>query len=65
MAYWLGQTGYRPCACRDCMEIAIGGRGAMCHECEDAGCNGDRECLAAGAYGGEDEPAPPSSECRR
>jgi hypothetical protein len=48
-------SGYRPCACRDCFEIAIGNAGAMCHECEDAGCPGDRECLAAGAYGGEPE----------
>jgi hypothetical protein len=37
------------------MEIAIGEPGVMCHECEDAGCSGDRECLASGAYGGEDE----------
>jgi hypothetical protein len=48
-------TGYRPCACRDCMETAIGEPGAMCHSCEDAGCEGERECLAAGAYGGEVE----------
>lgn len=49
-------TGYRPCACRDCMEIAIGSEGAMCHACVDAGCAGDGECSAPGAYGGELEP---------
>lgn len=27
----------------------------MCHDCEDAGCPGDGECQAAGAYGGDDE----------
>lgn len=51
----LEPSGYRPCACRDCMEIAIGEPGAMCHACDDAGCHGERECLAAGAYGGEVE----------
>jgi hypothetical protein len=48
-------SGYRPCACPDCFEIAIGDDGAMCHQCDDAGCSGDRECQAAGAYGGEAE----------
>ena len=52
-------SGYRPCACRDCMETAIGEPGAFCHECEDAGCAGNRECQAAEAYGGAPEtPAP-------
>jgi len=37
------------------METAIGEPGAFCHECEDAGCPGDRECLASEAYGGEAE----------
>jgi hypothetical protein len=49
------ESGYRSCACRDCMEIAIGEPGAMCHECEDAGCPGDRDCQASEAYGGEAE----------
>lgn len=31
-------SGYRDCACRDCFEIAIGEEGALCHECEEAGC---------------------------
>ena len=32
-------SGYTPCACRDCMEVAIGVSGeAYCHECEEAGC---------------------------
>ena len=39
-------SGYRPCACRDCFEIAIGDddEAAMCHECESAGCEPDSEC---------------------
>lgn len=37
-------SGYLPCACRDCFEIAIGEKGAMCHECESAGCELDSEC---------------------
>ena len=32
-------TGYTPCACRDCFEIAIGEPGeAFCSDCEEAGC---------------------------
>jgi len=49
-------SGYVPCACRDCFEIAIGEPGALCHECEDTGCAPDRECQNADAYGGEAEP---------
>lgn len=41
-------SGYKSCACRDCMEIAIGDEGedALCHECEEAGCEAcaDQEC---------------------
>ncbi len=47
-------TGYVYCACRDCMEIAIGTPaswrkpkpdGTLCLECEDADCEpGDSEC---------------------
>ncbi len=48
-------SGYRSCACRDCMEIAIGDAGAVCHACEAANCDIDKECLAPGAYGGEEE----------
>jgi len=56
-------SGYTYCACRDCMEIAIGESGkALCHACEDAGCEtNEGECLADGAYGGdesEDEDSP-------
>lgn len=38
------QSGYVACGCRDCMEIAIGLTGALCHECADAGCDGEGEC---------------------
>lgn len=55
MSLILAGTGYRHCACRDCFEIAIGAEGTMCHHCEDAGCDPDRECQAPGAYGVEDE----------
>lgn len=51
-------TGYIPCACRDCFEIAIGKIGAaLCHECVDAGCeaNEEAECCAEGAYGSGEE----------
>lgn len=49
--------GYVPCACRDCMNVAIGKRGeAMCSDCEEHGCDasGNRECESPYAYGGED-----------
>lgn len=48
--------GYVPCACRDCMEIAIGKRGeALCSECEEAGCEaGEGECQRDDAYGCDD-----------
>lgn len=44
LSYEPAQSGYLPCACRDCMEIAIGLTGAMCHDCEEAGCEPDSEC---------------------
>jgi hypothetical protein len=63
--------GYCACACRDCMEIAIGKPGkTLCWECKEAGCEpcdctdpeprpGFRcphgECQAPGAYGGWEE----------
>lgn len=50
----MNDSGYRPCACRDCMEIAIG---SYCHECEDAGCSDyqgvegmSQECQSEHAY---------------
>lgn len=50
-------SGYHDCPCRDCFEIAIGddedGEPSMCHACEKAGCDGDGECDAPGAYGGD------------
>jgi len=50
------RTGYTSCACRDCMETAIGTPGeALCHDCEAAGCEAgaDAECQSPHAYGGE------------
>lgn len=41
-------SGYTPCACRDCMELAISDDTAkpdMCHDCKLAGCEGG-ECQA-------------------
>jgi hypothetical protein len=64
-------SGYCDCACRDCFEIAIGGDDpndpAMCHACEEAGCELDSECCAPDAYGGDegdddDETPPPANE---
>lgn len=53
-------SGYTQCSCRDCFEIAVGivanSAGVfatLCSECEDAGCSGDGECSAPGAYGGD------------
>ena len=56
-------NGYTDCACRDCMEIAVGVPGkAFCHECIDAGCPDyqgqpgmSQECQAPGAYGCDEE----------
>ncbi len=45
-------TGYRPCACRDCFEIAIGLPGSICNDCKSAGCEPGKECSNVGAYGG-------------
>lgn len=42
-------SGYCDCSCRDCFEIAIADdtkTGAMCHACEEAGCEPDSECQA-------------------
>ena len=52
-------SGYTECACRDCFEIAISSdvtRPEMCSDCDEAGCDGDGECDAPGAYGEEDYP---------
>lgn len=59
-----GDSGYRACACRDCMEIAIGEgkRPAYCHACESAGCPDyqgmrgmSQECQVDNAYGEDEE----------
>lgn len=58
-------SGYCPCVCRDCMELAIvstdeelAGTLPFCDECCKAGCAdahaGTGECLAPCAYGGAD-----------
>lgn len=45
-------TGYVDCACRDCMEIAIGPTGTMCSDCTGAGCDAFYdECRRSDAYG--------------
>jgi hypothetical protein len=52
--YRAERSGYVPCECRDCMEIAIASPGSsfsFCHECEAAGCTGDGECQSPHAYG--------------
>lgn len=48
-------SGYTHCACRDCFEIAIStydDTPALCHECEDAGCDseGESECQCDHEY---------------
>jgi len=53
--------GYVNCACRDCMEITVAGKGKKhyCSGCRDAGCPDyqgqpgmSQECQRADAYGG-------------
>ena len=52
-------SGYTNCVCRDCFEVAVSDdtvKPDLCHACEAAGCERDKECQAPGAYGcGEDE----------
>lgn len=49
-------SGYVDCACRDCFNIAIGEAGrALCHACEEAGCEKDCECERSDAYMDESE----------
>jgi len=56
-------SGYVPCACRDCPDIAIGEVGALCLECEEVDCEplplrpfpgvlSMFECQREHAYGG-------------
>jgi len=52
------QSGYTPCKCRDCMEIAVSNdvtKPDFCNACEGE-CGPDNtlstECQAEGAYGG-------------
>jgi hypothetical protein len=54
------ESSYRPCACRDCFETAIGIIGALCNECEPAGCTFGEgyDCQRYDAYGAEDDPCP-------
>lgn len=47
-------SGYVPCGCRDCMEIAIGQPGEMCNECEEAGCEPDKACRAETEFDDDD-----------
>ena len=53
-------SGYSPCRCRDCFEIAVSdeiSKPDFCLACEEAGCEDDKGCQAEGAYGHEgDEP---------
>ena len=36
-----GEVAYRTCSCRHCPEIAVGTAGAICGDCEEAGCTTD------------------------
>ena len=47
-------SGYTPCRCRDCFEIAISsdvGKPEFCGDCEDACCEDGEECSSPTAYG--------------
>lgn len=57
-------SGYHSCPCRDCFEIAIGtidaddDQPALCHHCDDAGCDpsGESECACdPGCYDDDDD----------
>jgi hypothetical protein len=55
-------SGYVPCACRDCFEIAVSSgteTPTLCHACETAGCDraGKAECSAPHAYCSADSEA--------
>lgn len=55
------ESGARPCACRDCMSIAVGTPGELCSECAEWGCDPTDEsagCDVPGAYGDDDDPCP-------
>lgn len=45
-------SGYVPCGCRDCGEVAVGHDGDLCLACEQAGCEPDSrsECCAPHTY---------------
>lgn len=54
------QSGYTPCACRDCMDTTMPSdmtKPELCSECEDAGCEPGQsesdayDCLRDDAYG--------------
>ena len=40
-----GYNGYTACRCRDCMETSMDGD--FCHECSEAECTLESECLAS------------------
>lgn len=54
------ESGYCPCACRDCPEVAIRSDGetdALCHDCEAVGCEPNNgECARLDGYGYSEEP---------
>lgn len=46
-------SGYTECACRDCMEVAIGNNepgGAYCWACAESDCTRDSDCNAPHTY---------------
>ncbi len=60
------ESAYRTCSCRYCSEIAIGTAGAICGDCEEAGCT-PGECeredeIFDGYFGAEEAVAPPARE---
>jgi hypothetical protein len=65
LAHHIGNapSGYRPCACRDCFDTAIGIVGAMCLECQEHGCDYQSDCERPDAYGAEEAPCEDSDDC--
>lgn len=49
----MSPSGYTPCRCRDCFEVAISSDMDdfdFCLDCEETGCEADAECKVDGVY---------------
>lgn len=54
----MSESGYTPCRCRDCMEVAMSDDWrvpAFCWECEEAGCEEDSSCQVEHDFEGDEQ----------